>query len=290
MKHGRFAVSIMALTLLAGLAPAAQQDTAKTEIRQAIDAAYLNAYWNDMDIKALVKGWDYGAISQFIAPDDQMSFVSMIDWFGSMTARKAPAKKEYTFLYPVIDVVGDMAMAKVEVMKGETIEYTDYFPLFRTKTGWKIVAYPFYPHRNGVRPETAAAEAEAVKKTVEDTIVGGLLLNGTKEQILAGLGEVCDLNRYVPELDAVAKQSLGSVLRARSAGLKAPPVKSHDVTILGITGNVAAAKLALAFEPDRVMTMYLALYKTRAGWKIVELTSDKPLMVMFQPPRRPQAP
>jgi len=47
------------------------------------------------------------------------------------------------------------------------------------------VGYPYYVHQNGARPETPAGEADAVKKVVEDTLVRGLMQDGTKEQVLA---------------------------------------------------------------------------------------------------------
>ena len=288
MRHAMRAAAMIGLVLLTAAAPEARDDDAKAQVIRAIDAGYLNAYWNDMNMKALLAGWDPGAISMGIAPNDQMFHSSLLNWFSGMVNRKAPAKKEFTFVYPVIDVAGDMAMAKVEVMKGDVIQFTDYLPLFKTKTGWKIVAYPYYQHRNGERPPVAEGDAGAVRKTVEDTILHGLIENGNKEQVLAGLGEICDINRYVPEFDAVTKQDLGMLYLLRARGAKAFPVKSHDVSVIGITGNLAAARLTVNLESDSAINMHLALYKTKAGWKIVELTSDKPLESMINRPQRPQ--
>jgi len=288
MKRRTLAASMIALVLLAAGGLAAREGDAKAEVRKAIDAGYLNAYWNDMDMKALLAGWDHGAISMGIAPNDQMFHTTLLNWFSGMTERKAPKARDFTFVYPTIDVAGDMAMAKVEVMKGDTILFTDYFPLLRTKAGWKIVAYPYYQHKNGERPRIADGEAEAVKQTVEDTIIHGLIESGNKSQVLAGVGEICDLNRYVPEFDAVTKQDFGTLFLAGSMGLKAFPLKSHEFSLIGITGNLAAARLTLRFEPSPVINMYLALYNTKAGWKIVELTSDTPLVGMIDRPQRRQ--
>ncbi len=52
MKKGLLVVALMVTVLLSALTPAAGQDAVKAEIRQAIDAAYLNAYFNGMDVKA----------------------------------------------------------------------------------------------------------------------------------------------------------------------------------------------------------------------------------------------
>jgi hypothetical protein len=244
-----------------------------------------------MDIKAFLAGWDQGAISPRPRPTGEVTYISVTEWIaGAVRAnRKPPEKKEFTFLYPVIDVTGDMAMAKVEVMRGDTLMFTDYFPVVRTRTGWKIVAYPFYIHENGARPETPAGEADAVKKVVEDTLVRGLMQDGTKEQVLAGFTDVRDINLYLPEIDAVTKLDLALPLAAKSLnpGMKLRPIKTSAFTLIGITGDVAGGKLAVTFDSGTVMTMYVALYKLKTGWAIVQMATDKGWMAMLPPPPPP---
>jgi hypothetical protein len=46
MKRTRFGVALTAVVLLAALRPAVAQDAVKVEIRQTIDAAYLNAIFD----------------------------------------------------------------------------------------------------------------------------------------------------------------------------------------------------------------------------------------------------
>jgi hypothetical protein len=111
-----------------------------------------------------------------LSPTGTVSFQPVID-FANAAARdnaNAPEKKEFTYCYPAIDVTGHIGMAHVEVMRGETIRFTGYLPVIKTRTGWKMVGYTFYVHEKGARPETPAGEADAVKKVVEDTLVRGL--------------------------------------------------------------------------------------------------------------------
>ncbi len=294
MKSRRLVVGLTLVGLLAALTPAAGQDAVKAEIRQAIDAAYLNAYWNGMDIKAFLAGWDHGAISPRPRPTGEVTYITVTEWIaGAVRAnRKPPEKREYKFLYPVIDVTGDIAMAKVEVMRGETLMFTDYFPVVKTRTGWKIVGYPFYVHQEGARPETPAGEADAVKKVVEDTLVRGLMQDGTKEQVLAGFTDVRDINLYLPEIDAVTKIDLALPLAAKSLnpGMKLRPIKTSAFTLIGITGDVAGGKLAVTFDSGTVMTMYVALLRPKTGWAIVDIVTDKDIMwsIFPRPPRAPQ--
>jgi hypothetical protein len=293
MKRRRFVPALTVVVLLAALTPAAGQDAVKAEIRQAIDAAYLNAYWNGMDIKAFLAGWDQGTIFPMLTPAGEVEPTRVMDWIAQEVRRnrKAPEQKEYKFLYPVIDVAGDMAMAQVEVMRGERIMFTDYFPVVKTRTGWKIVGYPAYVHRNGVRPDTPAGEADAVKKVVEDTLVRGVMQDGTYEQARAGIAPVCDVSLYLPEIDVVTKLDIARAFLAKSEGAKPVPIKTSAFTLIGITGSVAAGKLAVTLDSGTVMTMYVALYKIKTGWAIVQIATDRDLLTaLFPPPPLPPPP
>jgi len=293
MTRGRFVVALTAVVLLAALGPAAAQDAVKAEIRQAIDAAYLNAYWNGMDIKAFLAGWDQGTIFPMLTPAGEVDSMRVMDWIADEVRanRKAPEQKEYKFLYPVIDVTGDLAMAQVEVIRGERIVFTDYFPVVKTRSGWKIVGYPAYVHRNGVRPETPADEADAVKKVVEDTLVRGVMQDGTYEQARAGIGPVCDVSLYRPEIDVVTKLDIARPFKAKANGMKAIRIKTSAFTLLGVTGTVAAGKLAVTFDSGPAMTMYVALYKVKTGWAIVQIATDRDISrTLFPPPPLPPPP
>jgi len=294
MKRRRLVVALTAVVLLAALRPAAAQDAVKAEIRQAIDAAYLNAFWNGRDIKAFLVGWDHGAIRPpmphmylseggVLTPTGDSAFVAVTEMVALGFRNTPPFEKEFKSLYPVIDVTGDIAMARVEIMRGETIVTTNYFPVVKTKTGWKIVGFPYYVHEKGARPETPAGEADAVKKVVEDTLVRGLMQDGSTEQVLAGLAplHLCDINFYLPQLDVVTKLDLAQVFaqksHMRSVGKRLLPLKTSAFTLIGITGDVAAGKLAVTLGSGTVMTMYIALFKLQTGWAIVQITTDKPI-------------
>ncbi len=285
MKRASLVVALTVVVLLVVLLvalPAARQDAVKAEIRQAIDAAYLNAL-NGRDIKTFLAGWDQGAVVASLSHTGEVSYQPVID-FANAAARdnvKPPEKKEFTYLCPAIDVTGNIGMAHVEVMRGEAIRYTGYVPVVKTKTGWKFVGYTFYFHETGARPATPAGEADAVKKVVEDTLVRGLIQNNSKEQVLAGISPGCEVSRYEPERDLVTKEKLPPEFVPRSQGIRLT-TKASAFTLLGITGHAAAGKLAVTLGPagtaavrpgeQIVVTMYAALYKLKTGWKIAQIT------------------
>ena len=300
MTRGRFVVALTAVGLLTTLTPAAAQDAAKAEIRQAIDAAYLNAVYNGIDVKAYLAGWDHGAIRPYLVPafggradaaTGELTYGGVMEVHAAIVNQKPPEKKEYKFLYPAIDVTGDMGLAQVEVVRGEKMWSTEYIPVIKTRTGWKIVGYPAYVHRNGVRPDTPAGEADAVKKVVEDTLVRGVMQDGTYEQARAGIAPVCDVSLYLPEIDVVTKLDIARAFLAKSEGAKPVPIKTSAFTLIGITGSVAAGKLAVTLDSGTVMTMYVALYKIKTGWAIVQIATDRDLLTaLFPPPPLPPPP
>jgi hypothetical protein len=124
---------------------------------------------------------------------------------------------------------------------------------------------------------------------VEDTLVRGLMGDGTYEQVRAGFASVCDVSLYVPEFDVMTKSNLAVPFMAKTRGGKPLPIKTSAFTLIGVTGDVAAGKLAVTFDSGTMMTMYVALLKAKAGWVIVQVVPDKNLTSMFpRPPRQPQ--
>ena len=279
MKKAFLVVALMVTVLLSALTPAAAQDAVKAEIRQAIDAAYLNAL-NTRDIKAFLAGWDQGAVSANFSSSGEVSFQPVVDIANRVVRDNItpPEKKEFRYVYPAIDVTGHIGMAQVEVMRGETIRFTGYLPVVKTKTGWKMVGYSFYFHETGARPETPAGEADAVKKVVEDTLLRGLIQNQSKEQVLAGISPGCDVNFYDPGRGLVTKVKLPlPEPKVEGGGIRL--TVTSEFTLIGITGHAAAAKLAVTLAPPATIagppvavTMYVALYKLEAGWKIAQIT------------------
>ena len=73
--------------------------------------------------------------------------VALGDWLDRVQKLKAanPAlwKEKTTLAYDLVDVVGEAAVAKFRVFKGDTFFSTDYMLLYRCPDGWKIVAKVF---------------------------------------------------------------------------------------------------------------------------------------------------
>jgi hypothetical protein len=50
------------------------------------------------------------------------------------------------FEFPFIDVMGDAAVARVDVLRGRERIYTDYVSIYRVLGGWRVVSKVFHAH------------------------------------------------------------------------------------------------------------------------------------------------
>ena len=56
------------------------------------------------------------------------------------------------FEIPWVDVAGDAAVARVDVLSSDERVFTDYVSLYRVKGAWRVVGKLFYHHRAFVAP------------------------------------------------------------------------------------------------------------------------------------------
>jgi hypothetical protein len=56
------------------------------------------------------------------------------------------ADEVVTCMFPLIDVTGNAAMAKIELYKGGNILFTDYLSLYKFEEGWQIVSKIYFRH------------------------------------------------------------------------------------------------------------------------------------------------
>ena len=81
--------------------------------------------------------------------DGQLALVSRDDWIERIESWKTEQPVldyETTWRLTQLDVTGDVAVARVEVDRDGTLQFTDYLSLYRFGDGWKIVAKLFASH------------------------------------------------------------------------------------------------------------------------------------------------
>lgn len=121
----------------------------KAAIKEVIVSAYLEGISNKGDIDAVQKGFHPG-FTMFGINNNSLWTRPLYNWIESVERGikegKYPPEDKVTFEFPMMDVTGNAAVAKVKYSRGGKLAYTDYLSLYKFEDGWKIVAKVFHSH------------------------------------------------------------------------------------------------------------------------------------------------
>ena len=139
MRRLLFISVLICTTLLAF----SQQDTEKEAIKKVIDKAYVQGIQNRMDVENIEKGFHPGF--NLLGVDDQGNLTKYPIYTWEANVKRAVAAGQVaavltTAKYPMIDISGNAAIAKVELYREGKQIFTDYLSLYKFADGWKIVS------------------------------------------------------------------------------------------------------------------------------------------------------
>jgi len=144
--------SAFALILLAGsLSAQGAEDVEKDKaaIKAVITKAYVHGIHIDRD-PALIRTGFHPDFNMLIHRGDQMSKLPIEDWILNIEAanKRNPnrPKQDIKHEFPMVDVSGNAAVARIELFRDGKHVYTDYMSLYKFEDGWKIVGKIFYAH------------------------------------------------------------------------------------------------------------------------------------------------
>lgn len=149
----RIMLGVMLLaTILAAPAGASQAMTAEQEaVRKVVQEAYVDGIHNYRRLEAVRAGFHPG-FEMLILKDGTLSRLPIATWIENLERANAskpippdaPAGTQARF--PLIDVTGSAALAKVELYREGGLVFTDYLMLYRFPEGWRIVGKAFHRH------------------------------------------------------------------------------------------------------------------------------------------------
>lgn len=142
--------TLLFLGALMAFASYSKKDAAIKEVTTLVESAYINGAFNDLNTKAMKKGF-HEDFAIFSAKGEDISRYPIEDWINGIEKRKAaadfdPAKQIWDHKLPQVDVTGGSAAVKVELFKDGKHVYTDYLSLLKFDSGWKIVAKVYHKH------------------------------------------------------------------------------------------------------------------------------------------------
>ena len=144
----------LSITLLLFISVAAVSQSLTQEqknVQQEITKTYLTPLYGGGDLKDLKSGL-HEAFNMYVLYDGKFSKSSKKMWMDKMDEvrsrpKKSGPKAKNTWEFKIIDITGQIAMAKIEVYRDDKLNFTDYLTLYKFENeGWKILSKFFTFH------------------------------------------------------------------------------------------------------------------------------------------------
>ena len=146
MRMTKNAALILALAVL-GAVPVFADDA--SDVKAAIQSAYVDGVHVKLDPAAMRKGF-HPDFRMLVLKDGKMTAVTLEDWISRMEAgaKKNPnaPRPAIKAEFPVVNVTGNAAVARVEIYRDGKHTFTDYLSLYKFADGWMIVGKIFQAH------------------------------------------------------------------------------------------------------------------------------------------------
>ena len=147
----RYFIAILACSLLLPMSTMAGEDQEKEEIMKVITTSYINGLQNKGPVADIEAGFHPG-FDLLGVRNDELTKWPIYSWvqYHEKKLKDDPTPPGPDDLvsgkFPMIDVTGNAAVAKVELYKGDQMIFTDYLSLYKFEEGWKIVNKIYYRH------------------------------------------------------------------------------------------------------------------------------------------------
>jgi hypothetical protein len=143
-KSAALVLGVLAL----GLAAPALADDA-SDVKAVVQSAYVDGVHVKLDPTAMRKGF-HPDFRMLVLKDGKMTAVTLEEWITRMEngARKNPdaPRPAIKAEFPVVNVTGNAAVARVEIYRDGKHTFTDYLSLYKFADGWMIVGKIFQAH------------------------------------------------------------------------------------------------------------------------------------------------
>jgi hypothetical protein len=129
----------------------AQNEQEQEAIKKVIQSAYVDGLQNKGPVADIEKGFHPG-FELLGNKNNELTKFPIYSWIMYHRKKLAenptpPAGDEIvTCKYPLIDITGNAAIAKIELSKGGALIFTDYLSLYKFEEGWQVVSKIYYKH------------------------------------------------------------------------------------------------------------------------------------------------
>ena len=145
MSISRACGALLVISMGAGTLHAQTESDAEATIRQIVVEAYVDGVFRDRDEDAVRAGFHPEFVMTVRRPDGVI--VATLDmWLERLGLDGTPSEAQITHRFRSVDVTGETAVVKLEILQDGTHLYTDYLGLYRFPDGWRIVNKVFQSH------------------------------------------------------------------------------------------------------------------------------------------------
>lgn len=139
----------------------AGRDADVSAIEELIERTYVDAVFRRRDPDPMRDGFADTFVMQ-VYWDGELTTRTFDQWLDRMRLDREPSRRRVRGDVTVLDITGVAAVARLDLYEESAHRYTDYFGLYRTREGWKIVTKHFHAHGyDGHRPAAAPAKESA---------------------------------------------------------------------------------------------------------------------------------
>ncbi len=138
---------LLIAALLLSCAPLAAfaGESDEAAIRGVIERAYIQGVWVQRDPDLVRSGFAPTFVMQ-VYWQGELSSRTLDQWIERMKLDKVPREHPGRGEIKILEITGQAAVARVDVFVESEHKYTDYFGLYRTEEGWRIVSKHFHSH------------------------------------------------------------------------------------------------------------------------------------------------
>ena len=114
-------------------------------IRHVLQHNYVEGMYVKRDPDLLRAGLAETFVMQ-VYWDGKLRRSTISEWFERMKLNGKPSKHHTESKIKVLDITGVAAVARVDLFRDSKHTFTDYFGLYKTEDGWKMVTKMFHAH------------------------------------------------------------------------------------------------------------------------------------------------
>lgn len=146
-------LAIASIMMAAGIGFAAEAPLTPDQaaVIQVIQDAYVDGIHNYRRVEAVRQGF-HPEFEMLLLREGSLSKLPISTWVETLErsnrTNPLPADHAPTTVarYLLVDVTGDAAAVKLELLREDKVVFTDYLSLYRFPEGWRIVGKVFHRH------------------------------------------------------------------------------------------------------------------------------------------------